>query len=69
MPNSKKSPDVNVKTIRTASLLIERHGMDALAFAEAQAERLATEGHIGSAAEWRAVAAAGRQVALTHTPG
>ncbi len=69
MPNSKKSPDVNVKTIRTASLLIQRHGMAALAFAEAQAGRLTTEGHSSSAAEWRAVAAAVRHVTSAKSPG
>ena len=53
-----KPPDVNVRTMRTAKTLIERHGGGALAFAEAQAERLAKEGSAASAGEWRAVAAA-----------
>ncbi len=49
---------VNVRTLRTAKTLVERHGVGALAFAEAQAKRLAKDGSATSAEEWRAVAAA-----------
>ena len=57
-----KSPDVNVRMLRTAKMLIERHGGGALAFAETQAERLTKDGSAASAEEWRAVAAAIREL-------
>jgi hypothetical protein len=56
------TPDVDVRTIRTAKTLIERHGEGALAFAETQIERLAKDGSSASANEWKAVAAAIRQL-------
>lgn len=57
-----RPPDVNVRAIRTATTLIERHGAGALAFAEDQAQRLAKDGSTASAEEWRAVAAAIREL-------
>ncbi len=57
-----KPSDVNVRTLRTAKTLIERHGGGALAYVEAQAERLAKDGSAASAEEWRAVAAAIREL-------
>lgn len=62
MANRQDTQDVNVRTLRTAKTLLERHGGGALAFAEAQAERLAKDGSAASAVEWRAVAAAVRQL-------
>jgi hypothetical protein len=62
MAKPQEPPDVNVRTLRTAKTLIERHGDGALAFAEAQAERLFKDGSKASALEWRAVAAAIRHL-------
>lgn len=62
MAKPQKPPDVNVRTLRTAKTLIERHGDGALAFAESQAERLGQDGSAASAEEWRAIAAAIRQL-------
>lgn len=62
MANLQDAQVVNVRTLRTAKTLIERHGGGALTFAEAQAERLAKEGSAASAGEWRAVAAAIREL-------
>jgi hypothetical protein len=62
MAKPPETPDINVRTIRTAKTLIERHGDGALGFAETQAERLAKDGSKASAAEWKAVAAAIRQL-------
>ena len=58
MAKGKKPSDVNITTIRTAETLIERHGDNALAFAQEQADRLAKIGSHASAVDWQAVIAA-----------
>lgn len=62
MSKPEEPPGVDVRTLKTAKTLIERHGEGALAFAEAQAARLAQDGNAKSAAEWTAVAAAIRHL-------
>lgn len=62
MANAQETPCVDVRAIRTAATLIERHGDGALAFTETQAERLSKDGCEASAENWRAVAAAIRQL-------
>jgi hypothetical protein len=43
-------------TFRTSEILMERHGADAVEFAERQAERLETLGYAEAAGNWRAIA-------------
>jgi hypothetical protein len=62
MTKKQDTENVDVRTLRTARTLIDRHGDGALAFAETQAERLAKDGSATSAAEWRAVASAIREL-------
>jgi hypothetical protein len=56
MAKPREPAGVDVRTLRTAKTLIERHGDGALAFAEAQAERLGKGGSKSSAEEWNAAA-------------
>jgi hypothetical protein len=62
MAEPKGPPDINIATIRTAETLIERHGDGALAFAQAQADRLAKTGSETSAVDWRGVVLAIKQI-------
>lgn len=62
MAGAQDLPVVDVRAIRTAKTLIERHGDGALAFSETQAERLSKDGCQESADEWKAVGAAIRQL-------
>ena len=62
MAKAKPPQGVNIATIRTAQTLIERHGDQALKFAESQAERLERTGSESSAVEWRDVIAAIRRI-------
>ena len=62
MAKAKPPQGVNITTIRTAEMLIERHGDEALKFAEAQAERLERAGSESSAVDWRDVIAAIRRI-------
>jgi hypothetical protein len=55
MATPKQPPGLNITTIRTAELLIERHGDEALKFAEAQVARLAREGSDASSVDWNGV--------------
>ena len=61
MAKPKPPPGLNITTIRTAELLIERHGDEALKFAEAQLTRLAREGSEASSVDWQSVI-----LAITH---
>jgi hypothetical protein len=58
MPERSNPGTVAATALRTAQILIERHGEGALAFAKAQAQQLARSGADASAADWRAVVAA-----------
>lgn len=55
MPTLKPPGTVAMTALRTAEMLIERHGAKALAFAEEQVRRLAQAGAAESAVDWRAV--------------
>ena len=65
MPEPKPPPELNITTLRTAEMLIERHGSEALAFAEAQAARLLAEGKKTSPVDWQAVVAVIRHLLAT----
>jgi|RhiMethySRZTD1v2_1073278.scaffolds.fasta_scaffold2203435_1 hypothetical protein len=62
MAKAKPPQGINITTIRTAELLIERHGDEALKFAEVQAERLERAGSESSAVDWRDVIAAIKKI-------
>jgi hypothetical protein len=51
-------PAVHVAAVRTAEMLIQRHGDAAKGFAQAQADRLIKDGSEAGAVEWRRVVAA-----------
>ena len=55
MPKRPKTGAAGTAAIRTAEMLIARHGKKALTFARDQMERLAAAGALDSAADWRAV--------------
>jgi len=55
MPDRRPPGAVAMTAVRTAQMLIERHGADALAFAEAQIERLSRKEAPESVVDWRTV--------------
>jgi hypothetical protein len=61
MSNPKSPPGVSITTIRTAELLIERHGDGALSFAEEQVRRFALTGG-GTLVDWEAVVSAIKEI-------
>lgn len=55
LSNPKSPPTVSITTIRTAELLIERHGDAALSFAETQVQQAARMGGGETLVDWESI--------------